>query len=171
MEKPKGKVILLCGKVCAGKTTYSKILTELGNAVALSVDDIMLAFFPRPINSAYDLVYSVVQNYLHARAVDIVNAGVNVIFEGEAWTRNQRERHKAFFRNRGITIEMHYLSISDMTWFEHIKMRNAMKNDYDYFVDDELRNKCIDIFEIPEQSEYEIIIDMDKIDISEQCIL
>ena len=39
------KVILICGRICCGKTTYSKKLCAERNAVLLSVDEIMLSLF------------------------------------------------------------------------------------------------------------------------------
>ena len=37
------KVLLICGKICCGKSTYAKKLKEENNAVILSVDEIMLS--------------------------------------------------------------------------------------------------------------------------------
>ena len=37
--------ILLCGRICAGKTTYAKRLGKTRGAVCLSCDELMLALF------------------------------------------------------------------------------------------------------------------------------
>ena len=37
------KVYLICGKICSGKTTYSKKICAENNAILLSVDEIMLS--------------------------------------------------------------------------------------------------------------------------------
>ena len=40
------KVIMTCGMICCGKSTYAKKLQAEQNAVILSVDDITLTLFP-----------------------------------------------------------------------------------------------------------------------------
>ena len=39
------KVILICGKICSGKSTYAQQLRRENRAVVLSIDEVMLAFF------------------------------------------------------------------------------------------------------------------------------
>ena len=39
------KVILICGKICSGKTTYAKSLIKEKSAVLLSVDEITIILF------------------------------------------------------------------------------------------------------------------------------
>ena len=40
-----GKVILICGKICGGKTTYAKSLIKANSAVLLSTDEITVALY------------------------------------------------------------------------------------------------------------------------------
>jgi len=39
------KVIMTCGKICSGKSTYAKQICIENHAVILSVDEIMLSIF------------------------------------------------------------------------------------------------------------------------------
>ena len=53
------KVIMICGKLCSGKSTYAKKLQQEGKAVVLSIDEIMLAekfnaIFEQPYPSEID---------------------------------------------------------------------------------------------------------------------
>ena len=41
------EVIMMCGRICSGKSTYAKRLSREKNAVILSVDEITLALFLR----------------------------------------------------------------------------------------------------------------------------
>ena len=43
------KVIMTCGLICCGKSTYAKKLQAEQNGIILSVDDITLALFHRTI--------------------------------------------------------------------------------------------------------------------------
>jgi len=48
------KVILICGKICSGKTTYAKNIMEKNKAVLLSVDEITLTLFGQHLGSEHD---------------------------------------------------------------------------------------------------------------------
>jgi predicted kinase len=50
----KAKVILICGKICSGKTTYTKKLIEENKAVLLSCDEITFALFGQYIGEKHD---------------------------------------------------------------------------------------------------------------------
>lgn len=39
-------VIMTCGLICCGKSTYAKRLKNENNAVILSIDDLTLSMFP-----------------------------------------------------------------------------------------------------------------------------
>ena len=40
------EVILICGKICSGKSTWAKALCRESGALCLSVDELMLALLP-----------------------------------------------------------------------------------------------------------------------------
>lgn len=46
--------ILLCGRICAGKTTYAKRLGKTRGAVCLSCDELMLALFGQQLGDRHD---------------------------------------------------------------------------------------------------------------------
>ena len=50
------EVILLCGKICSGKTTYAQRLRTEKNAVILSCDELMLTLFPQGAGEHHDLL-------------------------------------------------------------------------------------------------------------------
>jgi alpha-mannosidase len=57
------QAILLCGKLCAGKTTYARRLAPELGAVILSVDEIMLSLFkcptdPNPVADQGEIVFT-----------------------------------------------------------------------------------------------------------------
>lgn len=47
------KVIMVCGKICSGKSTYAECLRKKNNAVLLSIDEIMLAMFGQHVGEMY----------------------------------------------------------------------------------------------------------------------
>ena len=48
------KVIMTCGRICCGKTTYAQKLREERNAVILSIDEITLTLFPEGAGEMHD---------------------------------------------------------------------------------------------------------------------
>ena len=48
------KVILICGKICSGKSTYAEKLRMENKAVLLSIDEIMLALFGFYVGNKHD---------------------------------------------------------------------------------------------------------------------
>ena len=58
------KVIMTCGKICSGKTTYAEKMRKELSAVILSVDEIMLAIFDSDAGDKHDEYVARIKNYL-----------------------------------------------------------------------------------------------------------
>ena len=143
------KVILVCGKVCCGKTTYTKQLVEKG-AVLLSSDELMRLLFDEYLGDRHDVLAARVKDYLFGKSLEILHAGVDVVLDWGFWTRAGREEAQAFFEKNNYKTELHFIDIDDATWQQRIEKRNANRGPYDYYVDEGLRNKCLSRFEPPE---------------------
>lgn len=153
------KAILLCGKICCGKSTYARKLKEISPAATLSVDDLVLSMFPRELGDAHGQVTARAQAYLLNLAAEIVSAGTDVILEWGFWRCEDRARISAFFRDRGLETQWHYLYVSDETWNANIRRRNAAIRaglSDDYYVDENLKAKCSALFQEPDRSEMDI---------------
>ena len=48
------KVIMTCGKICCGKSTYAETVCREKQAVLLSVDELMLTLFGQDAGDAHD---------------------------------------------------------------------------------------------------------------------
>ena len=153
--------VFVCGKICCGKTTYSRTVCEENSAVLLSVDEITLAVFDGDLGEKHDEYVIRIKSYLLKKAVEIVNSGTVVVLDWGFWTKAEREFTKAFFLDNGITAELHYLDISDEQWQKNIRKRNAEvlagKTDA-YYVDDGLLEKAVSLFETPDKDEIDFWI-------------
>ena len=70
------KVYLICGKICSGKTTYSKKLCEENNAILLSVDEIMLSLFDQCCGRKLHMEYEKrIKEYLFTKSLEIIEKG------------------------------------------------------------------------------------------------
>jgi predicted kinase len=147
------KVILLCGKLCAGKTTYAVRLAKELPAVHLSADALMLRLFPEPLGAAYDKLLARAQQYLLAQASALVKAGMCVILEGDAWRRDARAAASEFFAAEGVAFEWHYLPVDAKTQRDRAARRNREGKPEAYYVDENLLEKCRTRFEEPSREE------------------
>ncbi|MDO4862927.1 MAG: ATP-binding protein [Ruminococcus sp.] len=157
------KVIMLCGRLCSGKSTYAERLRgELG-AVVLSVDELMIALLGRETGDMHDEYVRRAKSYLFGKAADIAGAGADVVLDQGFWSRSERNEARAFFASRGVDRELRYLRISDDEWARRIDKRNAEvaagRSDA-YFVDDGLRAKFISMFEEPDEREADVTIEV-----------
>ncbi|MBP3656594.1 MAG: ATP-binding protein [Clostridia bacterium] len=152
--------ILICGKICSGKSTYANELSRKERAVILSADEIMLSFFDPYLGDQHDIIAAKVEAYLKKKATQILDAGANVILDWGFWSKAGRRENRAFFEDKGYECRMHYVDISDETWRRNIDSRNAQvlagRSDA-YLVDDGLLEKLMSRFETPSEDEIDVV--------------
>lgn len=153
------KVILICGKICSGKSTYAEKLRVQEKAVLLSCDEITLALFDQNIGADHDAIVEKTQKYVYDKSVEIIETGINVILDWGFWTKEERDFAKQYYKCRNIVCEMHYVDISDETWKANLLKRNHSISEGKtsaYYVDDNLAEKFNSIFESPDKSELDV---------------
>ena len=147
------KVIMTCGPVCCGKSTYARRIQAQSNAVILSVDDITLTMFPDGAGDMHDIYAMRAEKYLLELSLQILQTGVDVILDWGLWTiRNFYASHNA------IQTELHYLRISPEEWDRRISKRNAAGK-LAYYIDEGLLKKSKSLFEEPSEDEVDVLID------------
>ena len=156
------KVILVCGKICSGKSTYAERLRIENKAVLLSIDEIMLAMFGLYVGDKHDEYVEKTEKYLFDKSVEIIETGIDVILDWGLWTRDERRYAKEFYSARGIENEIHYLNISNETWKTRLDKRNRAVSAGEiiaYPVDDNLAAKFGAIFEMPDRDEIDVWVE------------
>ena len=156
------KVIMTCGKICCGKSTYARKLKEEGNAVILSIDEMTLCLFPEGAGEKHDTYVSRAEEYLCSLSLQILRSGTDVILDWGLWTKAQRDRLRAFYAAQGAESEIHYLKISPEEWERRIRKRNAQQKKEEpasYLVDEGLLRKAELLFEEPSETETDLIIE------------
>ena len=153
------KVIMTCGKICCGKSTYARGLLAAENAVILSIDEITLSLFPEGAGEMHDIYVLRAEQYLLSLSLQILKTGTDVILDWGLWTRAQRDRLRAFYTEHGVKYEIHYLRIDKAEWERRIRKRNAEQagDSSSYFVDEGLIKKVESLFEEPSDEEVSII--------------
>ena len=153
------KVILICGKICSGKSYYSKLLLKDYNAIVLSCDEVTSILFNNDLGEKHDDMVANIKIYLHKKTVEIVNLGNNVILDWGFWSKAERLLVTDYYKTRNIEIEWHYIDISLDDWHNNITSRNknvVEGSTTDYYVDDGLLLKLNKLFDAPEKDEMDV---------------
>ena len=154
-----GKVILICGKICSGKTTYAKDIAKNINAVILSVDELMLTLFGQHVGEKHDEMVEKTEKYLYKKSVELISTGLNVILDWGFWTKEERLFIAKYYAGLGIEIEWHYIGIDDITWKKFMKTRNnaIVNNEQEfYYIDENIAKKFENMFEEPKPDEMNV---------------
>jgi len=156
------KIILLCGKVCSGKSTYANKIRLQYNAIILSCDELMLQLFDEQLGDNHEVVLQNVQNYLYQLAEQIVIANTNVILDFGFWTRSERSKIKMYYDDKGIETELHYIKIVPSDWLCNIDKRNKNLRKYknkNYYMDDNMKQLFSEQFQEPDSDEIDILFE------------
>ena len=151
------RVIMTCGMICCGKSTYARKLQAERNAVILSIDEITLTLFPEGSGEMHDTYALRAEQYLLNLSLQILRTGTDVILDWGLWTRAIRDRIRQFYAAQGgIETELHYLRIDPEEWERRIRKRNA-SGEAAYYVDEGLLNKVKTLFEEPSAEEVDVL--------------
>ncbi len=157
-----GKVILLCGMVCSGKSTYAESIREREQAVVLSCDELMLRLFEEYMGDAFAPAHEKVCAYLEELAVRITAAGPDVILDFGFWKRADRDAIRARLHAQGVETELHYLPVSPARWERNVRSRNedyAAGKPGVYFMDENMIALFPARFEPPAPDEIDVLVD------------
>ncbi len=154
------KVILICGMICSGKTTYANKVARRQKAVLLSCDELSLSLFDNNLGEHHDEVISKIKQYLLKKAVELNTTLTNVVLDWGFWSRDEREETRQFFNKNGITTQLHYIDISKSALKKNIEIRNEevnKGNSNNYYIDDNLFAKASSSFEVPTSDEIDVL--------------
>lgn len=154
------KVYLICGKICSGKSYYCKKLKERVKSVILSPDEATYDLIKNEQGEFYNVFCDRLLKYLNKKAIEIVNAGANVIYERGLWSKAERDETKKFFEENNIETELHYIHVSDDIWKKQIEERNNKVKEgnggSDFYLDEGLMKKLVSKFEEPISDEVDV---------------
>lgn len=161
-----GKVIIVCGKICSGKSYYSKKLKKETNAVIISPDEATYELINNEQGEFYNIFSERLNKYLTKKVGEIALAGANVIFERGLWSSKDRKEIKEYYEKKNIECEIHYVYVDDETWKQNIKERNQRildgKGESDFYLDEGLMKKLESKWEEPLEDEYDFIYKVDR---------
>ena len=155
-------IILICGRICAGKTTYAKRLMKELPAVRLNADEVMKGLFGEHLGERHEEVFERTMNLIYEKAIEIHSCGINVIIDAGFWYQSSREQARALFASRNLKPEWHYVHVSDEAWNRNIAKRNQralLPGSSDYFVDENILRKFQNPADVPSREEMDVWFD------------
>lgn len=147
---------MTCGKICSGKSTWAVREARKRRGVVLSLDEMMLSLFPEGAGDQHDAYVERAERYLLDKSLEIVNAGTDVILDWGFWTRQQREKAKAFFDAHRIPWSFRYFPLEPEEAARRIVLRNEEVQAgkvQAFSVDEGLLRKMDSLFEEPSPEE------------------
>jgi len=153
------KIILICGKICVGKSTYSKKLMFEQKAVRLNPDELMKTFGGEFLGDRHEDVLQQTLQFIYKKAIEIYSTGISVIIDGGFWQRHYREEANQYFMKHDITPEWHYIDINDDQWIKNIGKRNSEVESgisEDYYVDESILDKFKNPADKPKSNEIDV---------------
>lgn len=155
-----GKIYLICGKICSGKSHYANSLKNEYNAVILSIDEATYDLINNEQDDSYNNFVERIKCYLKKKAIEISKAGTNVILDWGFWTKESRIEISEILKTNNVSYEWHYVDVNDEIWKRNINERNSRISNgnvgSDFYVDEGLLSKCISLFEIPNKNEIDV---------------
>lgn len=155
------KVLIMCGKICSGKSTYAEKLKLENKAVILSVDELTLALFENQAGEKLDFYVEKLKEYFLKKSLDIVEAGADVILDWGFWTKKERDYAREFYDSRNISYQFYYMNVGIDEWKKRILKRNQeIKREQleAYSIDKGLLSKVEKMFEEPDRKELKDMI-------------
>ena len=122
-----GKLLFLCGKMAAGKSTLARELAAREHAMLFVQDEWLDALYPNGVtNVATYLEYSGrINRVLAPYVVDLLARGVSVVVDFPGNTRNQRAWFREIIERAGAAHELHVLETPDEICRAQLKARSA----------------------------------------------
>lgn len=122
----KAKLLFLCGKMAAGKSTLANALAFQENAILLVQDDFLDRLYPGEIRDIPDFVkYSA---RLRAALTPLIHslllAGVSVVLDFPGNTKTQRGWFRELFERAQVGHELHFVDVPDDLCKAQLKERS-----------------------------------------------
>ena len=121
-----GKLIFLCGKMAAGKSTLAKELADRENAVLLVQDELLDHLFPGEITDIAGFVRysSRLKNAFGPHICALLSKGISVVMDFPGNTKAQRLWFRELFERVNAQHELHFVDASDELCKGQLKERS-----------------------------------------------
>ena len=114
MSNP-AKLMFLCGKMAAGKSTLARDLANRSEAILVVQDELLESLFPGEITDVADFLDRSLRlrNAITSHICAVLSKGVSVVLDFPGNTRAQRTWFREIFERAHATHELHFVDASD----------------------------------------------------------
>lgn len=148
------EIVLCCGKVCSGKSTWARRLEAERGFMLLSADEWMLRLSGEivdPDQFAERLARS--KALMADLAQDLLARGIDVVLDWGFWTREERSRSRALFAGAGHRVSLLHFTLTDEEQRTNLAARAAGAAGFHYAFDDETVARLNEFFAEPDKDE------------------
>ena len=119
------KLMFLCGKMAAGKSTLARDLAQRSEAILLVQDELLENLFPGEITDVADFLdrSSRLRNALAPHICAVLSKGISIVLDFPGNTRAQRAWFREIFQRANATHELHFVDASDALCKRQLKDR------------------------------------------------
>lgn len=153
------RLVLVCGSMGAGKTTYSMSLAKEIGGVRFSIDPWMQRMYAKDMAS---LDYEWIMERVHRCyeqiwevSSQILQLNGNVILDFGFSTKDQRESFRSKAKELGVDSEIHFLDVLESVRKQRVKQRNKNQEPelYAFEVTEDMFDFMEPKFEAPDSQE------------------
>lgn len=127
MKEDHATLYFMCGKMAAGKSTFSKGLAKSKNAVLLVQDEFLAALYPGEIIVIKDFVKCSgrLKDALFPHIQQLLSHGVSVVLDFPGNTLIQRQWFREILESANVGHELHYIDAPDDLCKRQLKQRST----------------------------------------------
>jgi len=120
------KLIFLCGKMAAGKSTLARDLAERHGAVLLAQDEFLDSLYPGEITDVpgFAKYSSRLRNALAPHVCALLSKGISVVLDFPGNTVAQRAWFRDLFERANVEHELHFVDASDAVCKSQLRDRS-----------------------------------------------
>ncbi|MGA7625259.1 MAG: ATP-binding protein [Candidatus Acidiferrales bacterium] len=109
------KLMFLCGKMAAGKSTLARDLAKREDAILLAQDELLEALFPGEITDLQGFVKcsSRLRSALAPHVCTLLSRGISVVLDFPGNTKAQRVWFRELVERANVAHELHFVDTSD----------------------------------------------------------
>lgn len=147
-------LVLCCGRVCSGKSTFSRKIESDRGFFHFSADEWMLRLFGETNDRAeFDARLSRCRGLIEDLASRLLARGTDVVLDFGFWTRIDRDATRARFSSSGHRVILVYFPIDQDTQLAYARNRAATGKEGEYAFDGETIGTLNRFFEEPSPEE------------------
>ncbi|GAK52398.1 hypothetical protein U14_03649 [Candidatus Moduliflexus flocculans] len=148
------EIVLCCGKVCSGKSTFTNLLEQTYGFYAFSADNWMLQLFePTEDRTLFHDRLARCKELIHRLAEKLLTRGNHVALDFGFWSKEERRNATQRYASQGFAVSVVYFPIDDETQIRYMRNRQNADRLNHYTFDEQTVAILNRFFEEPEREE------------------